>query len=372
MKSLRNIPALGAFFVAIAVALAGCGSGIPGDSVATVAGNPITTQAFNHWMFVLAKTQAAQAPGEPVIVPNDPPNFTKCIAQVKAEIPSLAKTADKTLKADCGRVFTSLSSEVMNYLITSYWYQAEAHKLGIKVTNAQVEKTLEQAKKAQFSTATQFDTFLSSSGQTVADVTYRIRVEQLYAKLLARHPSKVTAAAIAAYYNDHKSQFGTAETRNVRIVLAQSLAKANEAKTALQSGQSWTAVAKKYSIDPTTKNNGGLLDGVTKNGQDAALTAAAFSAPVNKLVGPVKGQFGYYVVDVLKVNPATQRSLAQSSALIKQTLTSQLQTSSANAVTNQAKKSWLSQTKCRALYAMAYCSGYKAPKSSSSTTTAAP
>jgi foldase protein PrsA len=372
MKSSRTIPALGAFFVAIAVAVAGCGSGIPGNSVAVVAGNPISTQAFNHWMYVLAKTQAAQAPGEPVIVPNDPPNFSKCIAQVKAEIPSLAKTADKTLRTDCARVFTSLSSEVMNYLITSYWYQAEAHKLGLKVTNAQVQKTLEQAKKAQFSTAAQFNSFLNSTGQTVADVTYRIRVEQLYQKLLAREPSKVTAAAIAAYYNNHKSQFGTPETRNIRIVLAKNSAQAAEAKKALQSGQSWTAVAKKYSIDPTTRNTGGLLTGVTKNGQDAALTAAAFTAPLNKLIGPVKGQFGYYVIDVQKINPATQRSLAQSTALIKQTLTSQLQTSAANSVTNEAKKAWLSQTKCRAQYAMVYCSGYKAPKTSASSTTAAP
>ncbi len=125
MKSLRTIPALGAFFVVIALAIVGLRKrGIPSNSVADVAGNPISTQAFNHWMYVLAKTQAAQSPGQPVIVPNDPPNFTNCIAQVKAEIPSLAKTADKTLKADCGRVFTSLSSTVLDYLIKAYWYQA--------------------------------------------------------------------------------------------------------------------------------------------------------------------------------------------------------------------------------------------------------
>src|ERR1700693_1630354 len=78
MKRLKSIPALGAFFVLIAVAVSACGSGMPGNSVAVVAGNPITTQAFNHWMFVAAKEQAAQSPGQPVIVPNDPPNFTKC------------------------------------------------------------------------------------------------------------------------------------------------------------------------------------------------------------------------------------------------------------------------------------------------------
>ena len=48
-----------------------------------MAGNPITTQALNHWMYVAAKGQAPQSPGQPVIVPNDPPNFTKCVAQVR-------------------------------------------------------------------------------------------------------------------------------------------------------------------------------------------------------------------------------------------------------------------------------------------------
>lgn len=367
MKSLRSIPALGAFFVAIALAVSACGSssgGVPGNSVAVVAGNPISTQAFNHWMYVLAKTQAAQAPGQPVIVPNDPPNFTKCIAQVKAEIPSLAKTSTKTLKADCQRVFSSLSNTVMDYLIKAYWYQADAHKMGITVTNAQVQQALAKAKKGQFSTNAQFQAFLKSTGQTLADVNYRIKVEKIYSKLLAKHPTKVTSADVANYYNAHKSQFGTPETRDLKIVLAKSAAQANAAKSALQSGQSWTVVAKKYSIDPTTKNKGGVLTNVSKGQQDAALSKAAFAAAPNKLIGPVKGQFGYYVLEVTKIHPATQKSLAQSSALIKQTLTNQAQSNAANAVVSHAKQDWQSQTKCRTTYAMADCAGYKAPKTS--------
>jgi foldase protein PrsA len=372
MKSLRSIPALGAFFVVIALAISACGSGIPGNSVAVVAGNPISTQAFNHWMYVLAKTQAAQSPGQPVIVPNDPPNFTKCIAQVKAEIPSLAKTATKTLQADCQRVFTSLSSTVLDYLIKAYWYQAQAHKLGITVTPAQVEQALAAAKKGQFSTAAQFDSFLKSTGQTLADVTYRIKIEKIYSKLLARHPTKVTNAQIASYYNAHKSQFGSPENRNMRIVLTKTQAQANAAKAAIDSGKSWTVVAKKYSIDPTTKNKGGVLTGVTKGQQDAALSQAAFAAKVNKVIGPVKGQFGYYVIEVTKIAPATQRSLAQSTAQIKQALTSQSQTTAANAIVNQAKKEWQSKTKCRSEYAMADCAGYKPPKTSTTSGAASP
>jgi foldase protein PrsA len=364
-RTSRYTLALGAFFVAIAMAVSACGSSsgsATGGTVATMAGNPISTKAFNHWMFVAAQGQAAQSPGQPVIVPNDPPNFTKCITQVRAQIPTLKKTAAKTLKADCGQLFTQLSGQVMDFLIKAYWYQADAHRLGIKITTAQVNKALNTAKKAQFSTAAQFNTFLKTSGQTQQDILFRVRVNQIFAKLSARHPTKVTPAAIASYYASHKSQFGSPESLNMRIVLTKTAAEANAARSALQGGQSWTAVAKKFSTDATTKNKGGQLNGVTAGQQDAALSKAAFAAPLNKLEGPVKGQFGYYILEVTKITKATQRSLAQSTALIKQTLTSQLATSAQTAVDNQAKKDWLKKTTCKKLYAMADCNGYKAPK----------
>jgi foldase protein PrsA len=300
-----------------------------------------------------------------VIVPNDPPNFTKCIAQVRAQIPSLKKISDKQLKTDCNQLFTSLSSQVMDFLIKAYWYQADAHKLGIKETTADVNAALAKAKKGQFSTAAQFNTFLKSSGQTLDDVLFRVRVNEIFSKLSKRHPTTVTPAAIAAYYASHTSQYGTPAARNLRIVLTKTQAQAQAAKTALSHGQSWTKVAKKYSTDPTTKNNGGLLTNVTAGQQDAALSKAAFAASVNQLVGPVKGQFGYYVVQVIKITPATQQSLAQATTAIKQTLGTQLTNSAQTAVNNHAKSDWLSKTTCRALYAMADCSGYKAPKTSS-------
>src|SRR5579875_875679 len=110
MRKYRGrIMALGAFFVT-ALAVAACGSGVPGNSVADVAGNPITTQAFNHWMYVAAKSNASQNPGAPVIVANDPPKSNGCIAQIPCHFPGMATPPTKTLRADCKQLFTSLSS----------------------------------------------------------------------------------------------------------------------------------------------------------------------------------------------------------------------------------------------------------------------
>src|SRR5256886_12573037 len=205
MKGLRFILALGAFFV-LAAGLSACGGGIPGNAVANMAGNSISTAAFNHWMFVAEKGNAAQSPGAPVIVANDPPQFKSCISQVRKQIPSLAKTSDKTIRSDCSQLFTSLGGQVMKFLITSYWYQAEAHRLNVNVTDAQVQKAFQAAKKQQFPTDAAFQTFLKQSGQTLQDILFRVRINEILKKLVAKHQATVSAAAIQQYYSSHLSQ----------------------------------------------------------------------------------------------------------------------------------------------------------------------
>jgi foldase protein PrsA len=368
MKVSRLIPALGAFFV-LAAGISACGSGIPGDAVADMSGNPISTTAFNHWMFVAAKSNAIQTPGAPVIVPNDPPNFTKCIAQARKQIPSLAKTPAKQLRNDCNQLFQSLSSKVMEFLITSYWYQAEAAKQHIKVSDAQVQKIFTSEKNQQFHSPAEFQSFLTQSGQTLQDILYRVRVSELVKQLRAKHPAKVTPAEIQAYYKSHLSQFGTPASRDIRIVRTNDAKTAAAAKAALDHGQSFDVVAKKYSVDSTTKSKGGLLKGVTKGQQERALDEASFSAPQGKILGPIHGTFGYYVFEVTKITKSTQQSLAQATPLIQQVLQGQSQSNAQTTVDKQVKKNWLSKTKCRSTYAMADCSGYKAPKT---TSTAAP
>jgi foldase protein PrsA len=367
MKIRRSILALGAFFV-IGVGMAGCGSGVPGDAVVNVAGNPISTQAFNHWMYVAAKSQAAQTPGSPVIVPNDPPNFTSCIAQAKADVPALAKSSNATVRGECQQAFTALKGQVLDFLIKAYWYQAEAHKLGITVTNAQIQTAFQTAKKQEFPTAAQFASFLSSTGQTLNDILYRVRVNQIFMKLSARYSKPISAAEIQAYYTAHASQFGTPESVNLNFVRTKTLAAANAAHAALASGQSFKTVAKKYSQDAATKNNGGKLTGVTQGEEEAAFSKAIFEAPQGKLVGPVHGQFGYYVFEVSTIHAAKQEPLAKADTQIKQLLNQQLQTSTQAKVDAQAKAAWFKKTTCRKLYAMADCSNYKAPKATTGAT----
>jgi foldase protein PrsA len=377
MRISRKLAAIAAFFV-IAIAVAACGSSsIPNDSVASMAGNPVTTQAFNHWMYVAAKDQATQAAeqgeNEPVIVANDPPEFKGCIKQIREQLPSLASTSDKQLKADCQQVFNQYSAEVMSFLIEGYWYQAQAYKEGLSLSNAQVEKAFKKAKKTSFANNAQWQAYLKQSGETTEDVLFQIRVNKVYDKLLKHYEKPVTDAAILAYFNAHKSEFGTQASRDLHLVRAKTQADAQAALAALNSGQSWDAVAKQYSEDASARANGGTLDGITPNEEEAAVNKAIFSSPLNKVVGPVKGLFGWYVLEVTKETPATHESLAKARTTIKSTLQSQEQTKANTKVNALVKKNWKGKTDCRDMYnASTVCSNYAKPKTTTTPSSTTP
>ena len=121
-------------------------------------------------------------------------------------------------------------------------------------------------------------------------------------------PSK---AEIEKYYKENPSHFGTPEKRNVAIILTKTEAQAKEAKKEIESGKSFASVAKAKSIDPTSKAKGGLLTGVVKGQEEAALNTAIFSAKPNMLSGPVKTPFGYYIYEVKSVTPGNQQTLGR-------------------------------------------------------------
>jgi hypothetical protein len=250
MRISLKLAALGAFFVLSAAVVAGCGSSsdsVGSKSVVSMAGNQISTKAYKHWTYVAAKGEAEQEAeegetGAPVIAPTDPPKFTGCIKQVRQQLPSLAKTSDTKIRSECKQLFGQLNQEVIGFLVESYWYQADAHKLGITVTNKQANAAYLKEKKAEFPTAAEYTAYLTEGGLTDADVRYEIRVNTVYAKLLKRYMKKVTTADISAYYKQHKSTLKeslTKATKTIKSTLTQANETAAENQVTALSKKNW-------------------------------------------------------------------------------------------------------------------------------------
>jgi foldase protein PrsA len=363
----------------LTVALAACGGGLPGNSVVKVDKQTIKRSTFDHWLQIAAVSAAGQqnpsATAPPKVTVPDAPDFAKCIANKKKTATKPAKgqpePTDAQYKQQCQSDYQGLKSQVLSFLIRSTWLDNEAKSMKINVPDKDVQKQIDAAKKQAFPKPADFQKFLTRSGLTEADVFFQQRsqlLEQKITQKVTKGKDKVTDAQIQAYYDKNKQRFATPERRDMRIVLTKDKAKAAQAKRALDSGQSWTAVAKKYSIDQASKGQGGKLAGVAKGQQEKALDTAVFAAPKGKITGPVKTQFGWYVFAVTKITPATQQSLDQSKASIKQILSSTNQQKALQAFGKDYRNRWKGKTDCRKGYVTDDCKNAPKPKATTGTT----
>ena len=230
---------------------------------------------------------------------------------------------DTQLKTQCKQEYEQLRNQVLQLLISFKWIQGEAETMDVKVTDAEVKKSFDEQKKQSFPKDADYKKFLSTSGQTEDDILQRVKLDLLSNKIrdkVVKGKDKVSDKAIADFYNKNKARFAQPEKRDLRVVLTKDKAEADKAKAALESGDSWTTVAKKYSIDDTSKAAGGKLPAQAKGTLDKELDDAVFSAKKNELEGPIKTQYGYYVFTVTAITEASQQTLAEAKETIKQTL----------------------------------------------------
>ncbi len=87
----------------------------------------------------------------------------------------------------------------MGFLISSYWVIGEARDLGVEVSAASVRRKFDRIRREQFPKRGEFRAFLRSSGETVADLLFRERVN-LLSNQITRHiiAGKHGAAAVEA------------------------------------------------------------------------------------------------------------------------------------------------------------------------------
>jgi parvulin-like peptidyl-prolyl isomerase len=372
-KPFRFISALGAVFVAL-VGLAACGgsSGIPSDAVVKVGDVPISQEAFKHWLRIATLSGASGEITNPA--PPEPPNYTACIKRFN-EIQKISRKGKKPLteaelKTQCETQYKSYKQEVLGFLISSQWVLSEADRLGVKVSDSEVKKQFNKIKSQQFPRQAEFQKFLQTSGQSVSDLLLRVRLNLLSQKIQQKITKKgqVSNAQAEKYYNNNKSKYGASEKRSVRLLSTKTEAEAAKAKKEVQSGQSFTAVAKRVSTDPTAKVNGGVLNGVVKGQEEQTLDNAIFSAQKGVLSGPLKTPFGYYVYEVTSIAPGSQQSYAQAKQSIKTQLAATQGQEALTKFVKEFKARWKAKTDCRAAYQVADCKQAATPKTGTTST----
>lgn len=139
---------------------------------------------------------------------------------------------------------------------------------------------------------------------------------------------EVTEQQVADYYEANKARFGSAERREVAHIMLESesddaevAAKAGTLLTELQNGADFAELAKTHSADTFSAENGGALGELVSGETDPAFEAAAFALTAQgQLSEVIKSEFGYHIIKLTTLEPATTKTLAEVATEIQDTL----------------------------------------------------
>ena len=263
--------------------------------------------------------------------------------------------------------YEELRDGALGELLDTIWIHGEAEELGISVTPKQIATELAQVKKQNFKSAAEFKKFLKTSKFSKADVLSRVKLQLLSTQIqekITKEAPPASDSEISAYYDASKdTQYTTAESRDIRVVVNEDKAKVVAAKAALDkdsSAASWKEVAAKYSSDPATKDKGGLQTGMTEEllQSQEALKTAVFESPTGVIVGPLDVDGNFYVVEVEKLNPEKVQALAEVKAQIKSQLTQQVSQEVFSDFVAEYQSKWQSRTFCADDFTIERCANF--------------
>ncbi len=295
----------------IGLAAAGCGGGgggpLSGDAVAKVGNVTITKAQFDNLISRAKQSYKTQ---------NQP--FPK------------AGTAD----------YDRIKSQAVDFLVQRAEFSQEAQKMGITISQKDIDAKLVQIKKQFFKgSEAQYQKQLKSQGLTQEEVDSDITDQLISTKLFAKVTAgvKVSLKDVQDYYNSNLKQYQQLESRTVRHILisvcgpntpggvkcrsdAQAKAFADKLYNQLKAGANFAALAKKYSQDPGSASQGGKLT-ITRGQTVPTFDQTAFLLGVGTFSHPVKTTYGYHIIEPISpTKPALTTPLSQ----VKQAITQQL------------------------------------------------
>jgi foldase protein PrsA len=105
----------------------------------------------------------------------------------------------------------------------------------------------------------------------------------------------LTDAQLQTYYNQHKDELTTV---TVDHILVKTEAEAKQVEAQLKAGANFAELAKKVSIDPSAKTNGGQFKDANPSQFVPEFKNACLTLPIGQISDPVHTQYGYHIMKV--------------------------------------------------------------------------
>jgi peptidyl-prolyl cis-trans isomerase C len=108
--------------------------------------------------------------------------------------------------------------------------------------------------------------------------------------------SSVSEAAAKTFFDDRVKGMKPEEEVKARHILVETEEEARDIKEKIARGAEFAEMAKQYSKDPGTKDNGGLLGFFSRGQMVPSFEEAAFALKPNEVSDPVQSRFGWHLI----------------------------------------------------------------------------
>ena len=182
---------------------------------------------------------------------------------------------------------------------------------------------------------------MKAVGMTMTELRAKVAQENTAQAVLTRELNvTVTDAEVKQFYDGHPADFEQPEMAHVRHILLMTMDPVARAPLSvdqqqakrkqiddllkrIQGGADFAALAKQYSEDPGSKDNGGELPAFSRGQMVPEFEAAAFSLTNNQVSAVVTTTYGYHVIKLIDKTQAKKVGYVTVVAKIKDFLTQQ-------------------------------------------------
>lgn len=213
--------------------------------------------------------------------------------------------------------FTKVSQDakslvILEQFITDKLIAAEVKRLGIIVSNEQIDRFIEMIKKKNQLTDAQLSMALHRDGMDMERYRKSIRTEIERERLISREVKakvSVTPEDIKRYYQANKNKFRTKDRIRLRHILIQvpdnptpeeekaAVSKALEIRKLAIGGESFAQLARKYS-QGAGASEGGEIGWVDRSSLISELADAAFHMSAGGISQPIRTTLGVHLLKV--------------------------------------------------------------------------
>lgn len=208
--------------------------------------------------------------------------------------------------------------DTLNAMIADEILDQEAEKANIKVTQDELDDEMAVYEKS-YGGEEALAAAVESSGMTMDDLlsdmeTY-VKIEKLIGPDI-----QVAEEEIESYFEENKDSLAQPAQVEASHILAATKEEADEVAAKLADGNDFAELAKEYSTDTATAQNGGALGFFGTGEMAAEFEETAFAMEVDEISDPVETDFGFHIIQVTDKKEAAEAKLETSKEQIKELL----------------------------------------------------